>query len=292
MANKKHKAKKQPQPVKVTWKKNLYENVGFPDNYTDVTFLKNLRRNVNKVEVTFLSAVCGAGLVTQEICSVILFVIVFVYLHCDWTQPETVFMASSIVTCIGYCAYRQVLARKQTCIEVYMQDAKTVVIFLVFGYILSPILKTLTDTISTDTIYAMAAFMMSVHVVFFDYGVSVAVVSGCLSLNAALFAAVCLVSRLASSFHAFVLLTCAVESFALLPLLLAQWRGSMTVLVAMITMTVLSLSTVSATITVVFVCAALFITVACPLWFLQWQKYKDNIYGPWDEAVIDDTHWE
>ncbi|XP_063238533.1 phosphatidylinositol N-acetylglucosaminyltransferase subunit C [Bacillus rossius redtenbacheri] len=292
MANRRNKTKKLLQLAKVTWKKNLYENIGFPDNYTDVTFLENLRRNVNKVEITFLSAVCGAGLVTQEICSVILFVIVFMYLHCNWIQPETVFVASSVATSIGYCAHRQVPDKGHNRLQVYAKDAKTVVIFLVFGYVLSPILHTLTDTISTDTIYAMAAFMMSVHVVFFDYGLSAAVVSSCLSLNAALFAAVCLVSRLASPFHAFVLLTCAVESFALLPLLLVQWRGSALVLVATVALTVLALLSVSLIITVIFICAALFITVVCPLWFLQWQTHKDNIYGPWDEAIIDDTHWE
>ncbi|KAI5643701.1 cyclophilin type peptidyl-prolyl cis-trans isomerase/CLD domain-containing protein [Phthorimaea operculella] len=27
----------------------------------------------------------------------------------------------------------------------------------------------------------------------------------------------------------------------------------------------------------------------CPLMFVRWQKYKDNKYGPWDEAVINDS---
>ena len=46
---------------------------------------------------------------------------------------------------------------------------KTVVIFFGVGYGLSPVLMTLTHTISTDTIYAMTAFMLLANLLFHDY---------------------------------------------------------------------------------------------------------------------------
>ena len=49
-------------------------------------------------------------------------------------------------------------------------DMRTAVIFLTFGAGLSPILMTLTDTISTDTIYAMTAAMLLANLLFHDYG--------------------------------------------------------------------------------------------------------------------------
>lgn len=270
------------------WKKNLYENIDYPDNYTDKTFLEELKKNVNITEISPLTAVLGAGLVTQELSIIVFFVVVYVYLHNGWIEPETVFVQSSLVAAVGYLTYRIVLTNKNYH-EVLVTDLRTVLIFVVFGYVLSPILKTLTDTISTDTIYAMTTFMMIIHLIFFDYGVPAAIVSSSLSLNAAIFGSVCLASRLASPFHAFVLLTNAVECFVLLPILLSKGKGSVIVLVTMITIAVYALWTVSLTMMSLFICVTLFVTVLCPVWFLKKQNYKDNIYGPWDEAVVHDT---
>jgi hypothetical protein len=269
------------------WKKNLYENVDYPDSYTDKTFLEELKKNVHIKEISLKTVVLGAGLVTQEMSIVVLFVIMYFYLYNSWIEPETVFVQSSLVAAIGYLMYRIVLTDRNC--NVLVMDLRTVLIFVVFGYVLSPILKTLTDTISTDTIYAMTTFMMIIHLIFFDYGVSAAIVSSSLSLNAAIFGSVCLASRLASPFHAFVLLTNAVECFVLLPILLSKCRGSVIVFAAMTTIAVYALWTVSLTMMVLFVCVTFFVTVLCPIWFLRWQNYKDNIYGPWDEAVVHDT---
>lgn len=273
---------------KRTWKKNLYENTDYPDNYTHKTFLEELQKNVHITEISPLTAVLGAGLVTQEMCIVVFFVVVYMYLYNGWIEPETVFVQSSLVAAVGYLTYRILLTNK-TYYDVMVKDLRTVQIFVVFGYVLSPILKTLTDTISTDTIYAMTTLMMIIHLIFFDYGVSAAIVSSSLSLNAAIFGSVCLGSRLASPFHAFVLLSNAVECFVLLPILLSKGRGSVIVLAAMITVAIYALWTVSLIMMFLFVCVTLFVTVLCPFWFLRWQNYKDNIYGPWDEAVVHDT---
>lgn len=241
---------------KRTWKKNLYENTDYPDNYTDKTFLEELKKNVHITEISPLTAVLGAGLVTQEMCIVVFFVIVYVYLYNGWIEPETVFVQSSLVAAVGYLTYRILLTNKNY-YDVMVKDLRTVLIFVVFGYVLSPILKTLTDTISTDTIYAMTTFMMIIHFIFFDYGVSAAIVSSSLSLNAAIFGSVCLASRLASPFHAFVLLSNAVECFVLLPILLSKGRGSVIVLAAMITVAIYALWTVSLIMMFLFVCVTL-----------------------------------
>ncbi len=57
-------------------------------------------------------------------------------------------------------------------------DMKTVCIFLAFGYGLSPVLMTLTDTISTDTIFAMTTAMLLANLLFHDYGASAAMLVG------------------------------------------------------------------------------------------------------------------
>lgn len=102
----------------------------------------------------------------------------------------------------------------------YWKDLKLVIIFVSFGIGLSPVLFKLTDTISTDSIYSMTSAMLFIHLVsccivnhvqddrmnvffqqvFQDYGLQISTVSSPLSLNAGLFAAICLASRLNSRY--------------------------------------------------------------------------------------------
>lgn len=51
---------------------------------------------------------------------------------------------------------------------------KTALTFLAFGFGLSPVLMTLTETISTDTIYAMTTCMLLANLLFHDYGANAA----------------------------------------------------------------------------------------------------------------------
>lgn len=264
---------------KKPWKKNLYENEGYPDNYTDETFLDELKKNVHIRQVTYKEAFLGASLVTQEICLVMYFAMGFTYLYNKWVQPEVMFFQSGLVSLFIYIFY----IYKENGI---MRHIHILLVFLLFGYVLSPVLKTLTETISTDTIYATTVLMMIIHLIFFDYGVKVLIVSSSLSLNSAIFGSICLASRLSTPFDAFILLTMAVECFVLLPLVLAKIGSSLYCFCVMIIIALYGLWTLSTTITVLFSLVIVFINVLCPFWFLQWHRYKENIYGPWDEAVV------
>lgn len=171
-------------------------------------------------------------------------------------------------------------------------DFKTVLIYLFFGYLFSPILHTLTDTVSTDTIFATTIFMMIIHLIFSDYGISVAVVSNSLSINSAIFGSICLASRLCTSFCAFVLITVAIQAFVLSPVLIKLiWNGNYFVFVFSVTVivTLMFLWNISRTLFHFFVLSVLFLNFYCPFLFVRWQKYKDNIYGPWDEAIVHDS---
>lgn len=261
------------------WKKNLYENEGYPDNYTDSSFLDELKKNINMRQVTVKEAVLGAGLITQEFCLVVLFIVAFVYILNEWLPLELVLAQNASVSSLCYviCIYNQ---------SGTLRHVRTVLVFFIFGYTLSPVLKTLTESISTDTIYATTVVMMTVHLIFFDYGVKVPIVSSSLSLNSAIFGAVCLASRLPSSPHVFILLFITIECFVLLPLVLAKIGSSFLTLILIVSLTLYSVWTVSFGMTVLFVSVVLFINILCPFWYLKWFRYKDNIYGPWDEAIV------
>ncbi|XP_073976333.1 phosphatidylinositol glycan anchor biosynthesis class C [Rhodnius prolixus] len=265
---------------KKPWKKNLYENLGYADNYTDISFLEELKKNINIREVSFKEAFLGASLVTQQLCIVVFFSLTFFHMYNEWISSEIAFMYICTVLTCSYLWYNAVEVTSK------VRLIKGLMCFLLLGYLLSPVLKTLTESISTDTIYAMTVFMMAIHLVFFDYGIKVTIVSSSLSFNAAVFGSLCLASRLGSPFDAFVLLASAVLYFLMFPLILTKIGDSIIIVIILVAVSIYGLYHVSATITILYVATIIFLNLLCPVLFVRWYAYKDNIYGPWDEAIV------
>ncbi|XP_013382168.1 phosphatidylinositol N-acetylglucosaminyltransferase subunit C [Lingula anatina] len=282
---------------KKRWKKVLYEDQGVPDNYVDESFLDEMQKNVHIRTYHYWSVVQESGVVTQQICSVCLFVAMFLFMDDKVLSPKVLFCVSSFLTIIGYCIHELLEYMEEDSDNMQTRTGwsamKTVLMFVAFSYGLSPILMTLTDTISTDTVYAMTAAMLLANLLFHDYGADAAVVSGALSLNAAIFASVCLASRLHTTWHAFTTVTLAVEVFALWPVLRRKLKvkvkHSQLVLTIILTLvTVVTIATLSTVAAVLLTLLYVFITFVCPAWLISLQPYKNNIYGPWDEAEIKD----
>ena len=265
------------------WQKNLYKNYGLPDNYTDHSFLEELRKNVKPNNITTVLAISLGASVSIQLSIVTLFVIIFIWLNNEWTAPKTILVLSIFFAILGYILYTLSVSNLT---EKLSKDLRTALIFFAFGYILSPVLKTLTETVSTDTIYAMTIFMFFVHLIFGKYGSPQISLSDSLSITSSIFGSLMLASRLATPLHAFALLTVAVQCFVLLPFLLRKINDKVVISITLAFTTLYFLSQVSLTISYVFIAATVFIHFICPLWYIRWQKYKENIYGPWDEAVI------
>lgn len=270
------------------WRKVLYEKQSFPDNYTDKkVFLRDLRKNIDFKEVSLTEAVLGANLLLQEFCTVVAFVLIYFYMVNKWATPAVILECTSLLTAFGFIYYLFFFSAgiKQK----LGHDLRTVLTFIVFGQLFSPVLHTLTDTISTDTIYTTSFFMMLVHLIFFDYGVSAAIVSNSLSLSAAVFASICLASRLSSAHEAFILMTVATEAFVLFPLLRNEIQKPILLTSLLLILDTYFLYQIGSLAIILFMVTVILVTLICPLLFVRYQKYKDNIYGPWDEAVVDDV---
>nr|XP_033334889.1 phosphatidylinositol N-acetylglucosaminyltransferase subunit C [Megalopta genalis] len=268
---------------KIEWHKNLYENYGLPDNYSDSSFLKQLRKNIKLNNITLTEAIMFGATICIQLNIVVLFVIVFVWLNREWTTPDVIFVSSVILTVFGYLVY---CLKEPNTLTKLTEDIRTVLIFLTFGYILSPVLKTLTETISTDTIYVMTILMFLTHLIFSKYGSLQISLSDSLSITSSIFGSLMLASRLASPSHAFSLLTVAVQCFVLLPFLLYKLSNKIFISSFLTFSTLYFLLFISQTISYVFMISVTFLHFICPYWYVQCQRYKDNIYGPWDEAVI------
>lgn len=269
--------------TEVQWQKNLYENYGLPDNYTDSSFLEQLRKNIKPNNVTLIEAITFGASVCIQLNIVILFVIIFIWLNKEWTSPNIIFISGVICTVFGYFIF---CLKEPNTLTKLTKDLRTVLIFLTFGYILSPVLKTLTETISTDTIYAMTILMFLVHLIFSKYGSLQISLSDSLSITSSIFGSLMLASRLASPSHAFSLLTVSVQCFVLLPFLMHTLSNKIFISTLLTSSTLYLLLFLSQTLSYVFIVTTVFLHFICPCWYIQCQRYKDNIYGPWDEAVI------
>ncbi|XP_030628676.1 phosphatidylinositol N-acetylglucosaminyltransferase subunit C [Chanos chanos] len=272
----------------VPWRKALYVRQPFPDNYVDRRFLEELQRNIRVRQYCYWPVVREAGLVAQQVSCVAVFVTLWSYMELGELLPSTLLWASLGCAFLGYGLY-EALGRTSSQARTRLTDLQSAAIFLAFTFGFSPILKTLTESVSTDTVYAMSALMFLAHLVSFPYAQPSP--PGSLSLNAALFGSVCLASRLPGALHTFTMLTCALLVFALWPCLLhrlrewAEWSfpgAAGLVCVGGVS----GLATLWPGGAFLLSVALMTLIFLCPLLLLRLQRHKDNIHGPWDEAEI------
>jgi phosphatidylinositol glycan class C protein len=190
--------------------------------------------------------------------------------------------------------------------------------FLVFGtvYILSPLLRTLTRSWSEDTILAIAVSMFIVHLIFHDYTFvsktktsleywhqlrgdvdritrSWKKVDHSVALNAIIFSAIVLASRLHSFESVFGFVFFSMTAFAFLPFVLKLINLEnpdiflVTVCPGAVILTSLFMYLITGVLlTVVFTALLVFVVFVCPYVLVKSFSLKKTIKGPWDIAHV------
>ncbi|KAI9703319.1 MAG: hypothetical protein M1836_007885 [Candelina mexicana] len=181
----------------------------------------------------------------------------------------------------------------------------TLIYFALLG--LSPILKSLTQSTTSDSIWAMSCWLMCINVFFFDYGGGVGVkFPASLSTNAALMASTVLASRLPSTTHVFSLTLFSIEVFGLFPVFRRHlrhisWRGHLSLTISLVIgagggvgVTVSGGGWKAAIMGVVLGGLLTGLSMGgCSWWLIGLQRYKNEIHGPWDPArPILRRHWD
>lgn len=269
------------------WRKILYQKQDYPDNYVDTKqFLNGLKRNLHMRTYTFRELASSAGTIAQEFSSVCLFVSVFWYVQEAWLLPTSL-LTCSVIAALTVFGCNLLFIKHQPLVHLdsLSEYGVSAIVFILFLCAISPVLKTLTEAISTDTIWAMTVGMLLVHLIFHNYGPEQDMVSNSISLNAAIFAAVCLASRLPTTFHVFSIVFFAVELFALLPQM-RKTRHPLVLTAALVSSTSYLLWRTSLLCLVLYTFTVFIITILAPAWLTKLQHLKNNIYGPWDEAVV------
>ncbi|PLB34839.1 phosphatidylinositol N-acetylglucosaminyltransferase [Aspergillus candidus] len=174
---------------------------------------------------------------------------------------------------------------------------------------LSPILKSLTKSTASDSIWAMSCWLLIINIFSFDYGsgqgAGATKFPASLSTNTAVMASTVLASRLPSTPHVFSLMLFSIEVFGLFPIFRRQlrhvsWTGHVLLTLALV---IVAGGAVGVTMqgglfaaVVGSVLGSVLTALAmggCSWWLLSLQKYKNVVTGPWDPArPIIRRHWE
>eukprot|EP01103_Thecamoeba_quadrilineata_P020522 TRINITY_DN885_c0_g1_i4.p1 TRINITY_DN885_c0_g1~~TRINITY_DN885_c0_g1_i4.p1 ORF type:complete len:228 (+),score=29.83 TRINITY_DN885_c0_g1_i4:45-728(+) len=154
----------------VRWRKILYEKQPFEDNYVDKeTFLIGLKMNANLRTYDFWTLVQESSSVSQQISIVAIFVLVFFYTWESYIPVELLITLDTLLTAVfGYVIH--FFEDEEFGDNIFFSSLKTFA--LLFGTLLglSPVLHTLTNSISNDTICALTVILIILHLLFHDYG--------------------------------------------------------------------------------------------------------------------------
>ncbi|PSN70553.1 phosphatidylinositol N-acetylglucosaminyltransferas-like protein subunit C [Corynespora cassiicola Philippines] len=179
-----------------------------------------------------------------------------------------------------------------------LATAKSAVLIYAAVLGLSPILKSLTVSTTSDSIWALSTWLLFMNVAFFDYGGGPGTrLPASISTNSALMASTVLASRLPSTTHVFSLTLFSIEVFGLFPIFRRQlraksWRGhfALTILLVVsasgfVFITLTGGGRGAFTAGVIIGSIVTFLAMGmCSWWLIGLQKYKNEIHGPWDPA--------
>ncbi|KAG7154892.1 phosphatidylinositol N-acetylglucosaminyltransferase subunit C-like [Homarus americanus] len=271
--------------MEVEWRRVLWKKQPFPDNHVGDSFLRVSKK---RRELLFSETLYGATAVTQEICSCLGLVVVFFGISERNVNAAGVLALTASLGIIGYILTRAQLASSAK------DDVKVACFYVVLIACASPVVKSLTGSVATDSINACTTFLLILRLVVHDYGTTVAIVNPTVSHNVGVFASVCLASRLDSDLDVFTLMTVAVALFALFPSFRRYCRVQLGRCWDLITTVVVVVCTTSGILLfaphllLIFFLALFLCNFFIPALFIHLQSHKQNIYGPWDEAQIED----
>lgn len=230
------------------------------------------------------------------------FVALFVHLRAGTIQANVLVPASLGCTLVLGCMGLPGRSSHQPSL---LRSVPSFAVLALILHALSPVLRTLSEATTSDSIWALAAVLFGCHLFLADYSMQPtarSLLSATLSLNLAMCASVVLSSRLNWDMDVFALLLTALQLFAIFPLLRQRIyvafgamapsgaeipRAVVPLTVAFVGVSVCAFYPLSRAVSLVLIPGSIvFITVLCPLWMRRAQRWKHEMRGPWDEAVL------
>ena len=258
-----------------------------------------LQRNVNVPVYTFGELVKASGGIVQQLTIIVGFIAVFVLVLESRVSVNFLVLVANGSTVLAYGTWVIYVRNEIKSNGPESKDRvnylrkggrETILHGLIFTLLLmlfSPILKTLTEDTSSDTIWAISALLFLLCWIARDYsrtdlpnGALLKHYTSPFSLNCAMLASITLASRLPSVTHVFGFLSLAVNLFAFFPILSRMIRkfsgdlGDAILSISIVISTFAIWWSVFPPVALIFAFAVLFIYLICPIWLIRLQKYK------------------
>ncbi|GMM27346.1 phosphatidylinositol N-acetylglucosaminyltransferase [Martiniozyma asiatica (nom. inval.)] len=317
------------------WKKLLWYPQPHPDNYTPKSFLSQLKRNSTVVKYSYRKLCHDFSLLILHLSLIQAIIITFYGIYqLNWNPIKPTIVTSSL-TIIGFIIYVVTLKirRNKELIELqraeinklsknkfnYKSDYeynfnnlesylielrapsvlrtfKSSLLIIFYLLTLSPVLKSLTNSTSSDSIWALSAWLCLLNVLFNDFKIDFSQElkshSSNLSKNICVSNAIVLASRLQSNLSAFCFILFAIQVGGLFPEF-----NNFTRRVGFKSFHIFQLISIVGLVLYALyflfggkwflVCFTIefIVGVGGPWWFMKLQKYKEELQGPWDPAV-------
>lgn len=274
----------------------------YPDNYHDPSFRDHLQRNrsAQRTIYGYPTLVICALPVSAHLSSVMIFVGLFAYLYENLINAQELIWFTIVLGVVGYLVWERSKADRGTNRQAVLRSA-VILIFLLL--LISPVLKTLTLSTESDSIWVLSSILLTINILLADYrdgresliegSLDVSFPSA-LSINAAISASVVLASRLSSNADVFALVLFAVEWFTLFPLMrrdvMRKHPDSLfrpiVLNISLASLAFMIGSSLSISLGLIYLLivpiGTVFILPGIYVWV---QRYKKDLGGPWDCAV-------
>ncbi|XP_051152850.1 phosphatidylinositol N-acetylglucosaminyltransferase subunit C isoform X2 [Andrographis paniculata] len=280
-------------PTFPKWRKVAYGGMqpGFDDNHIDESFLEDMIMNTNVVKRDLAKVILDSICISQYLCIVALVVLVWTYTLRSLFSERSLVLIDIGLLGAGFLVV--LLTEEMLSFDLLLNYVLKTSFFITGLYALSPIYHTLTQSISSDSIWALTAFLVIVHLFLHNYSGSLecSTFASNISLNASIVASLLIASRLPSRLLVFAIVLFSLQVFLFAPFVCHcvkkySFRLHLFVSMGLIAATLFFVYRFHGMLFVVLVSTLVFVNLVCPYWLIRVQEYKFEINGPWDEAKL------
>ena len=263
---------------------------GIPDNYVWDDFLIHMVSKNSFPRLIYSELVGETTEITYVIGNVALLLSLYYRLKNNLMASETAIVMILIATVAFYFAFWR-KKMKEISRSKYIKDIKTLIVIILSLLIFSPLINSLTKSITNNSLIVLAHIFIILHICLYDYTISksdqkIKLTQNrrfLLSLNWIFFAAILLSSRFSDQSQVFTILLFTATLFGYSPFIRKKHQGAafLYFLVNAYFLAGIHPMAVFAYAFILFI-----VCCACPLIFIYAYSYKNDVHGPWDLPVV------
>lgn len=276
-------------------KKVLWERTSLPDNHLDLDrFLADMVISGPQQERKFWHVSYASIAITQQVSTAVIGAAVPAHLIRGDLDSKSLLVICLVLLATGYLSCY--LLGGHILGGSLKRGVRQCLLMIGSVYFLSPLLRSLTRTVSTDSAIVLIAILLLVHVFTHDYNFvndsSINRLTGVVSLSTGMLSSTIIASLLPSDLDVFAQVLFSLILYLLSPFVRRYVNQSSSI--AHISLGLLMvcgssslLFPLSPSLFISFIFLVLAITFLGPYWLIKIRKFKAHISGPWDEAMPD-----